>query len=301
MDHLLGAQAFTPVINRVEMAGSFQGDAHEMRTAVVDRVSAIEEYRRAFGDVFDDVATGQPLRFEHIGAALAEFQFTLIRADAPIDAYARGDRDALTVEQKRGALLFFHIESRCGECHNTHDFANEMFSDFEPHVLGVPQVMPTVTISTFDGPGADEDYGLEQQTGSERDRYKFRTSPLRNAVYQPSFMHNGAFLCLEDAIRHHVDPYESARNYTADRLEPSLQGPLGPIEPVLQRLHGFFENPRGFSEEEIGLLVAFVGEALTDPDASPEALRSLVPLSVPSGLPVHDFEFDLPSADARCR
>ena len=45
MDHLLGAQAFTPVINRVEMAGSFQGDAHVMRTAVAERVNAIEEYR----------------------------------------------------------------------------------------------------------------------------------------------------------------------------------------------------------------------------------------------------------------
>lgn len=301
MDHLLGAQAFTPVINRVEMAASYEGDAHAMRAEVVDRVDDIDEYRTLFGEVFDEIATGAPLRFEHIGAALAEFQFTLVRADAPIDAYTRGDRGAMTVQQKRGASLFFHIDSKCGECHNTHDFANEMFSDFEPHVLGVPQVNPTGSISTFDGPGANEDYGLEQQTGREEDRYKFRTSPLRNAIYQPSFMHNGAFLCLDDAIRHHLGAYESARNYSPDHLDPALRGPLGPTEPVLGRLHTFLRDPRDFSEEEFDALVAFVGEALADPDASPEALRSLVPPSVPSGLPVHEFEFDLPSSQARCR
>ncbi|NIQ54690.1 MAG: hypothetical protein GWN85_14785, partial [Gemmatimonadetes bacterium] len=92
-------------------------------------------------------------------------------------------------------LLFFGIRSKCGECHIVRGFANEMFSDFEPHVLGVPQIVPTEGIQPFDGPGADEDYGLEQQTGLEEDRYKFRTQPLRNAAYQPSYMHDGAYPC----------------------------------------------------------------------------------------------------------
>jgi cytochrome c peroxidase len=30
-----------------------------------------------------------------------------------------------------------------------------------------------------------------------------RTSPLRNVAVQPTFMHNGAFTGLEDAMRHH--------------------------------------------------------------------------------------------------
>ena len=57
----------------------------------------------------------------------------------------------------------------------------------------------------FDGPGEDEDFGLEQVTGDPADRYKFRTSPLRNVALQPAFFHNGAFTRLEDAIRHHLD------------------------------------------------------------------------------------------------
>lgn len=290
MQHLLGAQAFTPVVNRAEMAGNFAGDHADMRAAVVRRVSAIPEYRNLFAKVFANVAAGEPLRFEHIAAALAEFQFTLIRADAPIDRFARGDTDAMTTEQKQGALLFFG-RANCGECHIVRGFANEMFSDFEPHVIGVPQVVAANAIVPFDGPGANEDYGLERVTGRERDRYKFRTQPLRNAAFQPSYMHNGAYVCLSDAIRHHLDAVERVRDYTTGHLDPALRGPPGPAEPVLARLHEFIRRPPKLSEEEFRQVLAFVRDALTDPDAAPEALRSLVPARVPSGLPVHDFDF----------
>ncbi len=87
----------------------------------------------------------------------------------------------------------------------------------------------------FDGPGADEDFGLEQITGDPADRYKFRTSPLRNVALQPAFFHNGAFTRLEDAIRHHLNVFESARNYNAVAagVDRDLTYRLGPIEPVL--------------------------------------------------------------------
>jgi hypothetical protein len=104
-------------------------------------------------------------------------------------------------------------------------------------------------------------------------------------------MHNGAYVCLSHAIRHHLDVFEGVRSYRTDHLEPSLRGPLGPTEPVLARVHEFIRRPPKLSEEEFEQILAFVRDALTDPDAAPEALRSLVPASVPSGLPVHRFDF----------
>ena len=118
-----------------------------------------------------------------------------------------------------------------------------MFSDFRQHVIGVPQIVPAFGNVVFDGPGANEDFGLEQVTGNPDDRYLFRTAPLRNAAVMPAFMHNGAFIHLEDAIRHHLDPYTSARQYTPRDLPPDLQGPLGPIEPVLARLDPLLQTP----------------------------------------------------------
>ena len=91
-----------------------------------------------------------------IGSALAEFELSLTFANAPIDRFARGERDALTPQEKQGALLFFG-RARCVACHAVGGRSNEMFSDFENHVLGVPQIAPHFGVGTgnvvFDGPG----------------------------------------------------------------------------------------------------------------------------------------------------
>src|SRR5262249_38202847 len=154
-----------------------------------------------------------PISYDHLAAAIAEFEFTLTFARAPIDLFARGDRQAMTAAEKRGALLFFG-GAGCVSFHAVAGSANEMFSDFTPDVVGVPQIMPRVSNSTFDGPQQNEDFGLEQVSGRTADRYRFRTAPLRNIALNAAFFHNGAFTMLEDAIRHHVDARQSALNYT---------------------------------------------------------------------------------------
>ena len=144
---------------------------------------------------------------------------------------------------------------------------------------------------TFDGPGANEDFGLEQVTGKPKDRYAFRTSPLRNVGLQATFMHNGAFVRLEDAIRHHLDPEASALGYTGEGLAADLTGVRGPIAPVLARLDAKLRNRVALSDHELNQLVDFVRNGLLDARAKPEALRSLVPSSLPSGKAAHLFEF----------
>ncbi|MDX1492706.1 MAG: cytochrome c peroxidase [Longimicrobiales bacterium] len=295
LDHLLVAQAFTPVINRSEMAGfDFAGDHHVMRGEVADRVWAVDEYRQMFQGVFPELSAGTPFSFEYIARAIAEFTFTLVRANAPIDRYARGDLDALTPDQKEGGILFFG-RAMCGECHIVKGFANEMFSDFEAHVLGVPQVAPIEGNVPLDGPGGDEDFGLERVTGERLDRYRFRTSPLRNVALQAQFMHNGAYVCLDRAIRHHLDAVGMLASYTPDALDTDLQGRRGPDEPMIEVLHDLIRDPVSLSQVEFDQILDFVTHALTDPDAAPDRLMGLVPESVPSGLPVHTFETVTPS------
>jgi cytochrome c peroxidase len=291
--HLLVAQAFIPPTERTEVAGfDFPGDNDAIRDEVLNRLNSIRAYRRLFGRVFPEVRAGAPITFEMFGLAIAEFEFTLTFANAPLDRFARGQRRALTEDEMRGALLFFG-EARCVACHSVAGASNEMFSDFDEHVIGVPQITPLVTNNDFDGEDANEDFGKEQDTGNPEDRYKFRTSPLRNVAVQPTFMHNGAFTTLEDAIRHHLDVVASATAYTpaSQNLAPDLSGPMGPIEPVLERLDAVLATPIPLTEEEIEQLVAFVENGLLDPRARPENLKRLVPKSVPSGRPVHSFEF----------
>ena len=317
---LLAAQAHIPPTELVEVAG-FTGTAgtigpefdqfddgigepvpdpddsgfrnEPIRQALLVRFNASTAYRKRFAASFPEVQAGWPIDFSMFGRAIAEFEFTLVFADAPIDRFARGERTALTLQEKNGALLFFGAAG-CVQCHAVAGRSNEMFSDFQMHVVGVPQIAPRFGVGEgnmiFDGPGKDEDFGLEQVTGDAADRYQFRTSPLRNVGVQPAFFHNGAFTRLDDAIRHHLNVFESASSYRAKAagVDRDLQFRLGPIEPMLASLDRRLATPRFLQDDDVAALVAFVGEGLLDPRAHRRHLCSLVPASLPSGLvPLH--------------
>jgi cytochrome c peroxidase len=322
VSHLLVAQAHIPPTELVEVAG-FTGTAgtigpafdqfddglggtvpppdasgfrnEPIRQAVLARLNSTPGYRARFGRIFPEVAAGAPIDFTMFGRAIAEFEFTLIFADAPVDRFARGDRRAMTPQQKQGALLFFG-QARCSSCHAVAGPSNEMFSDFEGHVIGVPQIAPSFGVGhgnvIFDGPGEDEDFGLEQITRNPADRYKFRTSPIRNAALQPAFFHNGAFTRLEDAIRHHLNVFDSARSYNPARagVDRDLRHRIGPIEPVLNRIDPILAAPIDLSAREFNALVAFVRDGLLDERANRRNLCDLVPARVPSGFPTMEFE-----------
>jgi cytochrome c peroxidase len=324
--HLLQAQAHIPPTEMVEVAG-FTGvcrredlgrsspfcqfddglgetvplpDASGFRNEPIrqkslELVNREPEYRRLFGEMFPKVARGRPIDFNMFGRAIAEFELTLTFANAPIDRFARGERGAMTDPAKRGALLFFG-RARCVTCHTVAGDSNEMFTDFKNRVIGVPQIAPGFSVGAgnmiFDGPGQDEDFGLEQVTGNEADRYKFRTAPLRNLAVAPAFFHNGAFTRLEDAIRHHLDVHESARRYDAlaAGVAIDLTHRLGPIEPVLDRLDPRLRKAIELTPADFSDLVAFVRDGLLDQRATKENLCKLVPRSVPSGSPTLRFQ-----------
>ena len=292
MPHLLAAQAFIPVTVRAEMAGfHFEGDSFRIRFELLSRLNDNKRYKKLFGKVFREVKSGAPITYEMVGRAIAEFEFTLVFANAPIDRFARGERKAMTDDQKRGALLFFG-QANCVLCHAVSGQSNEMFSDFNQRVNGVPQLVPEKTNVEFDGPGKNEDFGLEQVTHNPEYRYKFRTAPLRNIGAQAAFFHNGAFTTLEDAINHYRDVTKSAPAFESLKwkLPEDLRGPIGPVDPVLARVNPFLIRGVLLNEEEFRLIVEFVRNGLLDPRARPENLRKLIPESVPSGLPLPQFQ-----------
>jgi cytochrome c peroxidase len=266
-----------------------------IRQAVLARLNATTAYRTLFGNLFPPVKAGAPIDFTMFGMAIAEFEFTLVLADAPIDRYARGDMKAMSEPQKRGALIFFG-KGRCVQCHTVSGQSNEMYSDFLMHVVGVPQIAPFFGKAKgnvlFDGPGQDEDFGLEQITGNPADRYKFRTSPLRNAAVQAAFFHNGAFTRLEDAIRFHLDASQPARHYDprAEGVDEDLCHRMGPMVTLRRRLDPLLSTPIELSPAEFEDLVAFVRDGLLDERAQPQNLCKLIPASVPSGRAMIRFQ-----------
>src|SRR5256884_4171524 len=132
-----------------------------------------------------------------------------------------------------------------------------MFSHFNRRNIGFPQIAPFFGVGhgnvIFDGPNEDEDFGLEQITGNSADRYKFRSSPLRNAALQPAFFHNGAFTRIEDAIAHHLNVADSARHYSAIQagVDRDLTFRVASPEPILATVDPLLAHPIQLSHQEL--------------------------------------------------
>lgn len=215
-----------------------------------------------------------------------------LAANAPLDRFARGEPDAMTAGQKRGALLFFG-RANCVACHAVAGPSNEMFSDFQARRIGGPQLAPVFGVGTgntiFDGPGENEDFGFEQTEGDLALRYTFRTAPLRNLKVAPAFFHNGAFGTLEAAIAHHLDAEASLRGYDprAHGVPPDLSP--GPFDGILAAgIDPLLRTPIRLTEREFRDLVEFVRDGLFDRRV--RRFCELLPPAVPSGMPLQRFE-----------
>lgn len=287
----LVALAFLPVVDRREMRGErgdidVLGNVNELAQfadneqvkiwdAIMQRLLAIPEYVDMFRAAFPETPTSQ-LGFEHAARALAAFQkdaFTKI--NSPFDRYVNHDDAALTTQQKRGAVLFFG-EAGCGSCHGGPLLGGDRFAN-----VGNPQIGPGV------GKQAPRDLGRGRFEDRRFNRFEFRVAPVRNVELTAPYTHSGAYATLEAVVLHYDDVRAALRSYDVSQLDPAVRdmvhGDEKTIAAVLDRLDDRLRVPLDLSDEEQQDLVAFL-KSLTDPAA--RDLASLIPATVPSGLPV---------------
>jgi cytochrome c peroxidase len=210
-------------------------------SALIPELEAIAEYQSLFSAEFEDGIT-----LDNVVASIAEFERSLISNNSPFDRFAAGDFNALTPSQRRGFDLFRSAELRCFECHAWPSFTHNTF-----HVLGVPDIDPL-----------NPDLGQVEVLNAPDAERAFRTPSLRNVALSAPYMHNGAFLTLEETIQFYADGGGREFGLSAEQVD---------------------EKVRGFdlTEQEMSDLVAFL-YALSD---EPSDLIA-IPESVPSGLPV---------------
>lgn len=301
LPNILAAQAMFPVLNRREMRGEpgdvdVFGNPNELAqfgdsqftaiwSAVMRRLLAIPEYVQKFAAAFPGTPTSQ-LGFQHAATAIAEFEKeAYTRTGSPFDRYIdERDNNALTPEQKRGALLFFGRatnrepfgEARCASCHSGPLLGGGQFEN-----VGVPQLGPGI------GKELPRDLGRGELNEGDFYRFSFRVAPLRNVELTAPYFHDGAYPTLEAVVHHYNNVPVALRTYDVSQLAPALRdrhhGDEATVASVLQNLDFRVRTPLDLTEDEQRDLVAFL-KALTDPSA--RDLGSLVPARVPSGLPV---------------
>lgn len=253
----LEEQARGPITSRLEMAG----DAYPPEVAqdsVIARLRGIPEYVQRFREAFPSEAAVLPgssiVTMDTYGRAVAAYERELVTRDSPFDRFVSGDDDAISPQQRQGLELFF-TKARCALCHG-----GPMFSNYQFHVLGVPQ----------DGPGKNvlsgDDTGREEHTGNPTDRYSFRTPTLRNVEITAPYMHDGVFATLDDVVRFYqrgAHPRHPA--VTEMRVDPQVRDTI----PL--------------TDEDITAIVAFLA-SLTDRGSMVSPTLFQVPSMVPSGL-----------------
>jgi cytochrome c peroxidase len=230
----LETQALEPIKAFEEMRGNAYPEDGAV-DAVVERLKAIPEYRGLFAQAFGDE---NAVNGANLGKALAAFERSLLANNSPFDRYMGGDRNAMTAIQIQGMRRFERIG--CSNCHN-----GPMFSDYEPHVLGIPD----------NGKLPESDRGIKDSP------YAFRTASLRNLAYTAPYMHSGAFQTLEEVLKF----YDRApQNPNVGRQE---------VDRRVRRLR----DP----DDEATVLIAFLG-ALSD-DSFDKTIPLRVPSGLTPG------------------
>ena len=295
LDSVVAAQALFPLTSETEMAGN--NEENEVAGAANDRIDnawpiiakrvrTIPDYATRFTEAFDTVDVSDDVSIVHIANALAAFISAEFRSyDSAYDRWLGGDNTALTDAQHRGRNLFFG-DAGCNSCHS-----GKLFSSHQFKALGLPAFGPGRT-RQFD-PIA-RDVGRMGESDRIEDAYRFRVPMLRNVELTGPWGHNGAYTSLEAMIRHHIDPIQSRFNWTTDI-------PLLPAAPWLAKSDFVIQQDKiemqrqqrrvdiklpKLSQQDIDDLIAFL-HALTGEAAA--ARSSLIPATVPSGLPVNQL------------
>jgi cytochrome c peroxidase len=280
----LSALPMFPVLSRAEMRGETGNelaavpDANHQKTwkFLMQRLGAIPEYRAMFeaaypGQLFDN------MNFAHAGNAMGGwiadvFTFT----NAPWDRMLAGNDDAMTDVQLRGAKAFL-TTAKCAQCHTGSLFTDRVF-----HNVAVPQVGP----GFGDGPDGRDDFGRMRKTQNPKHKYQFRTAPLRNVELTAPYGHDGAIVSLRDWVDHYSQSDLKLRNYNAGQLEPLLQGTVLPTTDDILATRDAKLKRLVLAPQTVDEITEFL-KALTDPRA--RNMQALVPLAVPSGLPIDNI------------
>ncbi len=301
LDNALAAQAMFPVTSQTEMAG--QAGENSIADATIagnlageggvwaqlaSRIQEISEYVEMFKDVYPDVNSASDITMVHIANAIGAFEGDVWRADnSAFDKYLRGDTGAMSANQIAGMNVFYG-DGGCAQCHNGKFLTSNEFKS-----VGMPQIGPGKGDNLPGFRDGLDDFGRERVTGNTDDRFKFKVPSLRNALLTGPWGHAGAYNDLRTVIKHHLNPAQALANYDESQVIMPYRRDLSALDfavmnDTLSRnalLSNLDISNVNLTETQIDRLMDFL-DAVTD--RSSIDLRTDVPTSVPSGLPVFE-------------
>jgi cytochrome c peroxidase len=222
-------------------------------------------YKTLFDAAFPNDNPMDRYSLNNAGLAIAAYERTIVANQSPFQEWVNGTKDAMTLEQKEGAILFFG-KAGCVDCHS-----GPALNDMDFHALGMKDLYQETSIVTFHtAPTNGEIKGRGGFTGNPDDDYKFKTPQLYNLKDSPFYGHGGSFRSVEEVIRYKNTAIAENENVSTDALSNKFV-------------------PLNLTDDEIAYLVDFIENGLHDPN-----LMRYQPNSLPS-------EFCTPNNDAASR
>ena len=176
-------------------------DARVMGTtnakSIENRIKAIPGYIKAFAKAFK---MNNPINIDNIARAIASFERTLSTPDSDFDRYIKGDKNAISVQAKRGLKIFTDIG--CLSCHFGVNFAGPAPGPALKMGDGFYELFPNHLGSEYDKKyNLTADVGRYLVTLDRTDTHMWRVPPLRNIALTAPYFHNGSVNNLEEAVR----------------------------------------------------------------------------------------------------
>ncbi len=200
-------------------------------------------YTAMFDAAFPEIPVEKRYTLETGAFAIAAYFRTILTNRAPFQLYLRGDKTAMTDQQKRGAILFFD-KAGCVNCHNSPSLNSDPHQFF---ALGVKNLFQSGYEVFRTGPPDKRNFGRGGFTGRAEDMHKYKVPQLYNLKNVGFYFHGAS----KTSLREVVEYFNNAI-------------PENPDVP-LDQISGFF-RPLGLTSEEIDDLVEFLENGLYDPN-----------------------------------
>ncbi len=239
-----------------ERLGTLEGQ--NIEGLIVHRMQYTKEiitkagYKEVFDKAFPDMPENE--RYSRKGAsfAISAYLRQNLTNQAPFQKWLKGEKDAMTEQQKKGAALFFG-KAGCNSCHFEKNLGSMRFE-----ALGVDDLYEHGGLKT--GPNDRRNLGRGGFTGRQEDMFKFRTPQLYNLGGTGPYFHGGSIETLEGVVRYFNTGKKQNQRVPDSQLST-------------------FIKPLGLTEQEIKDLTEFLENGLKDPN-----LKRYVPERVLSGM-----------------
>ena len=198
-------------------------------------------YSNLFDLAFPEVDESQRISTITVSLAIAAYERTLLANQAPFQRWLKGDKAAITTDQKKGAQLFFG-KAKCSYCHsgpalNSMNFFALGMSDLTNGVNGAFNIIDN----------APDNKGRGNFTQMDSDMYKFKVPQLYNLKGIRFLGHGASFGSVTDVVK-----------YMNAGIAQNSNVPKTQLSKVFRPLH--------LTDTEVAQIVNFVENALYDPN-----------------------------------